>query len=63
MTKICLKGTIYGGPHDGVDFTFNGESELPKDELLNHMVKLRIEGHEYRIIDLDKEKMTATILW
>jgi len=63
MTTIHFTGTIVGGPNDGKKMTYNGTSEKSEAEVLTQMDKIHLDGHTYKIIEFDKQKMHAVLMW
>jgi hypothetical protein len=61
--KIKLEFLLVGGPHDGRNLTYEGESSLSQDEVFNECEKLELEGHKYRIVDRDFESKLLTLMY
>jgi len=59
--EFKLTGIIVGGPHDGKSLRYQGSVESL--EALDKMDKFLFDGHTYKVIEFDKEKMHVVLMW
>lgn len=59
--KIEFSMEIVGGPHDGQRGVYRGTADT--DDVLETMDKINFDKHVYKIVEFDKEKNHAVLMW
>lgn len=60
---LKFTGTIVGGPRDGDNFLYEGTCSEQPVKVLTKAVNLKLDGHIYKIVEFDAEKMQVVLMW
>lgn len=58
---IRLKAAIIGGPYDGATATYEGSTD--DENWQSHLTTLTTHGHQYTVVNYDRETNQAELKW